>query len=69
MRLKIRVEPLNKLLWTQFEQTQWGGVKLTKVCRCTAQLALEHDISDYNLSNEAGFFFSFLNPNDTHTRL
>ena len=26
-----------------------GGVKLTKLCRCTAQLALEYDKLDYRL--------------------
>ena len=58
MRLKIRVEPLSKLFWTQFEQIQWDGVKLTKLCRCTAQLAFEHDIYRIiDLSNEAFFLF------------
>ena len=33
----------------QFEQIQWGGVKLTKLFHCTAQLALEHDKLDYRL--------------------
>ena len=39
----------SKLLWTQFEQIQWGGVKLTALCRCTAQMTLQHDFSEYKL--------------------
>ena len=58
-RLKTKVEPFSKLLWAQFEQIQWGGVRLTKLCSFTAQLVFEHDIYRIiNLSNKA-FYVCF----------